>query len=291
MASVTRPAAEDVALTVQDDLDFGERTTLWFDTNAKLVNILLAAFIIVALGWTVYRWIHQGQQAKASRAYAAVLEQLGTAQAAPDDAKRRDALNAAITAADNAIKNYPSTFVGRQAQLLLGNAHYELASLQAGQQSTALNNARDAYQKYITIAREPQEKAVGNIALAHVLQDQLFITQDQKLTRDAENAFKQASDLAKGTYLDAQAKLGLANMYQALENRQGEAEKLYQAVAQERKVEPAPVSTDSKPVTTAEGEQVLTPGQVDEVKTLQKLSYANMANSALNRLPALKVQK
>lgn len=288
MASVREQAVNEPVITAHEDLDLGERTSLWMDSNAKLVNLLLGVLVILALGWTVYRWVHQGRQASASRAYASVLEQFGAAQNEQDEIKHRDALNAAITAADSVIRDYSKQFVGRQAQLLIGNANYELASLPSANGPTALNNARDAYQKYIAICTDPHEKAAGYLALGNVLQDQVFIEKDDKLVPDAENAYKQAMDLGRGSYLEAESKLALANMYTGFENRQGEAEKLYQSVLQDRKVEPRP---EEKAVKTADGEHVLTPEQVGEVKSLVKLSYAERAKRGLDRLPALKVAK
>jgi tetratricopeptide (TPR) repeat protein len=293
LAPVTRQAADEPVITAEEDLDIGERTSLWLDSNAKLVNLFLGILVVLALGWTVYRWIHQGRQANASRAYALVLDQFNTAENEQDEAKRRDSLNAAITAGDTVIKDYPKQFVGRQAQLLVGNANYELASLPSAQGPQALNNAREAYTKYISMADDPQEKAVGNLALGNVLQDQLFITQDNKLVTDAETAYKQAIDLGRGTYVEAEAKLALANMYQAFENRQADAEKLYREVAESRDVKPAPADGSKAPTASAasDTEHTLTPEQMAEVKSFAKMSYAERAKRALDRLPALKVAK
>lgn len=279
---MTRTTAnEEAHIHVQDD--FSERASFWMDKNSKLINGLLIAVVLLVLGWTVYKWFRQGAIEKANQGYGMVLQQFTTAVNEQDETKRRDALNGAITAAESVIRDYPNQQVSRYAQLLLGNAHYKLASMQSGEAGRpAMKNARAAYEKVVNSAKTPLEKAAGHLGLGNVLQDEMFINNDPAMAKQVEDAYKQASDEAKGTYLEAEAKMNLARLYEG-SLRNDDARKLYETVAAENQITPSKETADVKAI-EVEGGRTLTPEQIMEIQSFSRISYAEAAQSALARL-------
>lgn len=282
---MSRTTTREIPATAKVEDDFGDRASLWMENNSKLINGLLLVVVLLALGWTAYRWYRQGTLEKANQAYGQILHQFNTAMGEQDETKRRDALNGAITAAETVIREYPNQEVARKAQLLLGNAHYKLAAIQTGEPGRqAMKNARDAYEKAISVAQDPVERAAGQLALGNVLQDEMFINNEPAMAKQVEDAYKRAIDEAKGTFLEPESKMNLARLYEG-RGQIDQAKTIYQSVVAEHKVEPKMETANVKAIELDEN-RTLTAEQIQELKSFARMSYAEAAQTALKRLAA-----
>lgn len=280
---MSRTATKEVPAATRAEDDFGDRASFWMEENSKLINGLLLVVVLLALGWTAYRWHRQGTLEKANQAYGQILHQFNTAMGEQDETKRRDALNGAITAAETVIREYPDLEVARKAQLLLGNAHYKLAAIQTGEPGRqAMKNARESYEKAISVAQDPVDRAAGQLALGNVLQDEMFINNDPAMAKQVEDAYRRAMDEAKGTFLEPECKMNLARLYEG-RGQIEQSRSIYESVVAEHKVVPNTETANVKPIELDEN-RVLTAEQVQELKSFTRMSYAEAAQMALKRL-------
>jgi len=264
---------------------FGDRAGDWLEDNSKLVNALLVVLILGFVGWYGYKWYRDSAVNKANAAYAGALEQYSSSFGQEDVEKKKDALNGAITAAQTVIQEHSGQHVAIHAQMLLANAYYRLAAIQAGEQGReAMKKSQDAFQKVINSAKSDTERAAGYIGLGNVLQDEMFISENKDMAKQVEDAYKQAMDAGKGTYLEAEAQMNHARLLEGTGRRE-DARKLYEEVAADRKVVPAKEKADVKPLELTAG-QVITAEQVQGLKSFEKWSYAELAQEALKRLDA-----
>lgn len=268
---------------------FGEKLERWYEDNGKWLNVLLIVVLVGIIGYKVYDWMQARSVAKANTAYGLALQRFQMAYQSPDEAKKVDELQGAITAAQQVADEHADMFVGRQAQLMIGNAQYSISETQSGQvQDVAmLEKARDSYQKYINMAAGNSEKATGYIALGNVLENLSFIRSDETLLQEAADAYTQAMSAAEGTYLGAEAKLALARTRSARSapESRADAAKLYEEVAKNREVR-LMTTADADPAgpLKLESGDILSQEQIAEIKNMSEWSQQQVAEDALARL-------
>lgn len=266
---------------------FGEKLETWYDRNGNWLNILMIVILAGVIGYKVYGWMQTRNVASANTAYGLAVYQLQTAQQNPDEKQKIDQLQGAITAAQQVVDEHSDQFVGRQAQLVIGNAQYMIASSDPEQGVKGLERARDSYRAYIDMANTNTEKAAGYIALGNVLENLSFIQSSQQVLQEAETAYTEALSASQGTNLGAEAKLALARTKagRSAEASQVEAAKLFQEVAASRDVR---LVSDAeleatKPI-ELEGGQTLSADEVKDIKNLAAWSQRQLAQDALAQL-------
>lgn len=267
--------------------DVGERIGAWYHKHDKVVQVLVLLVLVGIIGYRVYGKFHADTLARATGDYTKAVAALNSALAETDEAKRKELYATAITEAEQVTKDHSGLYVGRQAQLLLGNAYYYLSAAIATQRTDAADNlkrAREAYERYIAIASTPEERAAGKLALGHALENQMFTSKDVNLSNQAADAYKDVEKLAPNSFLAAEAKLSLGRMYFGVTDKQDEAKKLFEQVAASRKLaEPETPDAKAKPVKDESGEEI-TPAKMNEVREYASLSYAKEAEQALTAL-------
>lgn len=286
---MAKPASEPQKIKASTDLDLTDRAGYWIESNGKLINALVILVLIGLIAWSGYRWYNNGRIASANRDYGIALERMQTALSEEDESKQKDALQGAISSAQVVATDYPNTFVGRKALLLIGNANFRLAEVSGDDRKSQIDAAQEAYRKYLQIAADPLERASANIALGNALENQMFLTRDNQLAIQAENAYKAALASAGDSYLAGEAKLALARLYQVQEGRREQAEQLYAEVAKAHQpaVRQVPEQRRSTEVSEGTEGQGLNAEQVQEVRDMRKMGYSAMAEAAMQRLPAL----
>lgn len=266
---------------------FGEKLENWYDRNGNWLNILVIVILAGVIGYKVYGWMQARNIASANTAYGMAVNQLQMAQQNPDEKQKIDQLQGAITAAQQVVDEHSDQFVGRQAQLVIGNAQYIIASSDPEQGVKGLERARDSYRAYIDMAITNAEKAAGYVALGNVLENLSFIESNQQVLQEAETAYTEALSASQGTNLGAEAKLALARTKagRSAEASQAEAAKLFQEIAASRDVQLVSDAEleGTKPI-QLEGGQSLSVEEVKDIKNLAAWSQRQLAQDALARL-------
>jgi predicted negative regulator of RcsB-dependent stress response len=267
---------------------FGEKLETWYDRNGMWINVVITLALVAVIGYKGYQWVHSRNVAKANAAFATALNHYQAGQQNPDAAKKSDELQGAITAAQQVVSDYSDKFVGRQAQLLIGNAQYAIAVSQSGKEEIShLEKARESYNKYLAMAQTDEERAAGNIAVGNVLENLAFIRSDKKVLQEAVDAYNKAAGLAKGTNLAGEAKLAAALAKSGMNDpaAQADAKKLYAEVAENRPVQM--ISDEAakaiKPIKLDSG-QTLSAEEVAGLKNLAAWSQQQQAKDALAQL-------
>ncbi len=266
---------------------FGEKLEHWYENNNKWLNVLLVVLLAGVIGYKAYNWINARGVAKANTAYGLALNRFQMAYQSQDEAKKVDELGGAITAAQQVAEEYGDKFVGRQAQLMIGNAQYSISLSESGKGIEMLEKARDSYRKYLSMVSTNNEKAAGNIALGNVLENLSFVRSDEKVLQEAADAYKQAMSAGEGTYLGAEAKLALARTQSAISTKEAQenAAKLFEEVAKTRGIQLLSTMKleDVKPVELESGD-TLTPEEIVNLKNMAEWSQHQIADDSLARL-------
>jgi len=267
----------------------GEKLETWYDKNNKWITIVFVVVVAAFVGYRLYDWMHAKNVAKANAAFGQAQQRFDMALQAQEPKDKTDQLQGAITAAEQVVNDYSDKFVGLQAQLLIGNAQYQLANEQPGEQGVAnLEKARESYQKYLAMASEPMEQATGKIAVGNVLENLAFIRSDEKLLEEAIASYRDAAKNAEGSYLGAEANLFLARALESSKDaeRRAEAKKILDEVAKDRQLadnkKPA-AGTEDKTITLTSG-QTLSADQVAELKSQAEWSQHYVATEELSQL-------
>lgn len=272
-------------MVVEDS--FSEKLQLWYEENGKWLNVLLIVVLVGIVGYKLYDWMQVRNVAKANTAYGLALNRFQMAYQNPDEAKKVDELQGAITAAQQVADEHSGEFVGRQAQLMIGNAQYSISETKSGQDVQMLEKARESYLKYIKMASSNSEKAAGHIALGNVLENLSFIRSDEKLLQEAADAYNQAMSAAEGTYLGAEAKLALARTMSARNapDAHANAVKLYEDVAQNREVQlMSAAELEAVEPLKLESGSTLEKEEIAGIKNMRNWSQQQAAEDALARL-------
>jgi tetratricopeptide (TPR) repeat protein len=231
--------------------DFLDQVGLWYHRNAKWIQWVVFAAIIAFIGVRLYDQYAETKAAKATAELGKAQSMLASALVERSDSKRKELFATAISEAERLAREYGNSFHGRQALLLLGNAHYYYSLALANQKSEASEQrklARQAYEKFIAAAATPEEKATGQLALGNVLENELFASRDMALLKQAADAYNEVIKLVPESYLAAEAKLALARMYQPVPDKRSEAERLLTQVTESRsKLMQSPSSSSKSP--------------------------------------------
>lgn len=266
---------------------FGEKLEIWYDRNGNWINILLIVVLAGIIGYKVYDWVQTRNVARANTDFGIALNQFQMAQQSPDEAQKIDQLQGAITAAQQVVDEHRDQFVGRQAQLMIGNAQYTIATIDEKEGVKALERARDSYRAYIDIAETTLEKAAGQLALGNILENLSFIQSSQQTLQQAAAAYSEAVSAAEGTHLGAEAKIGLARVNGAINSPESkaQAEKLLIEVVDNRDAQLLSEAElqGVKPVELQSG-QVLSVEEVTAIKNLQAWSHKQIARDALTQM-------
>ena len=269
--------------------DLGDKLQVWYEKNSTLITTLLVIVVAVFGGyrlWDVYR---TNKLTKISEDYGRVVQDYNAAVAEKDDAKRVGMLSSVTSESERLAAEYPSEFAGRSALLMLGNIQTfnALSKLDKPEECISyLKSARDAYDRYVNTATNPAEKAAGQVAVANTLENLAFRTRDANVTKEAVDMYNAAAKTApENSYVAAEAKLGLARLYQNQTGKQEEARKEYTEVAAMRK--PAlSIDAKEKPYKTDDGREV-SPEDLAKLRKLYNFSYAAEAERQLSLMKGL----
>lgn len=267
---------------------FGEKLETWYDRNGLLINGVIIVALVAVIGYKGYQWMHQRGVARANAAFATALNHYQQGLHNPEEAKKQDELNGAVTAAQQVVNEYSDKFVGRQAQLLIGNAQYAIAMSKGGRDVETLKKALDSFKKYTSLAHDDFERATGHIAEGNVSENLAFVQDDQKVLEEAIASYKKAADLAGDSALGGEARLAAARAQTGIKNDPAatdDARKMLEHVAQNRPVQLVSEETLKaiKPVEMASG-MILASEQVSDIRNMVEWSQQQHAKDALAQL-------
>ncbi|NLD61170.1 tetratricopeptide repeat protein [Candidatus Sumerlaeota bacterium] len=277
----------------QDELkDFSEHIAEWFQNHSKSLGTVLTVLLCVFAAYMVFNRWQDSRTAAASAEYAELVKSYNEAVMAPAD-KLKEKVNATVLAATELIDEYGDMPVGRNARLLKGNVrYYEALSLDPAQidnetsiteftarRDAAFKEARasfdDAYASSITSV----DKAEARLALAQTQESMAFLNNDKQLVSDAINNYKSIIELVPGSWLSAEAALGLGRMMQAQVGKQKEAVALYAGVAKDRAL-PAPKTEDNARLPKDSKGNEIPASLITELRQREKVSYQAVAKKA-----------
>jgi hypothetical protein len=261
--------------------DVGDRLASFYERHSTAITVALAMLLIAIIAWKGYGKFAANRLERINAEMGNILQNLHAAMAATDEAKRKELFQTTIADAERIARDYPSLPIGREAQLLAGNAQYYFGDMKA---------AQDAYQKYLSMALTPMEKATGQLAMGHTLENLLVRTKNLNLGPQAENAYKEVSRLAPGTYLDAEARFALARYYQNQAGRQNEARRIYESIIADRKLADLKTDPNEKPVKLESGKE-MTPEELNRLRGFTQTSYHDLSRQAIEALRALPTGK
>ena len=124
---------------------FGEKMEVWYDRNGKWLNIVLGVVVVGVLGWVLMGTFRDRAQNAGNVDFRKAVIQYEMGLMAPEEAEKIDQIQGSITAAQEVADKHADKFVGRQAQLLIGNAHYNIALVQTGEGVDALGVGEHGY--------------------------------------------------------------------------------------------------------------------------------------------------
>lgn len=267
--------------------DIFDRLALWYHRNGKWIQWVVIAALVLFIGTRLYRQYQETRFARATADLGKAQNALASALMENSENKRKELFATAITEAERLVKDYGTSFHGREALLLLGNAHYYYSLALANQKSEAAAErkaAREAFEKLISIAKSPEEKAAAYLALGNVLENELFATRDMTLLKQAADYYSEVKKLAPGTYLAAEADLALARMYQPVSDKRDEAERTLSELIKARAVASETQPQSSEKETKQVKFKALAPEKARELQNLEKLTYAAQAKDLLASL-------
>ncbi|MGB9690701.1 MAG: hypothetical protein ACPL7D_00870 [Candidatus Sumerlaeaceae bacterium] len=276
--------------------DLFDRLTLWYHRNANWVQWVVIVALVLFIGTKLYDRYQETQNAKATAELGKAQGLLASALAEKSENKRKELFASAVTEADRLAKEYGKGFHGREALLLLGNAHYYYSLALANQRAEAAEErklARQTFEKLASVAKTPEEKAAAYLALGNVLENELFATRDMSLLKQAADYYTQVAKLVPDSYLAAEARLALARMYQPVSDKRNEAQRLLKEVAETR----TKVSEDTDIAKKAPSETKQTkpknidPEKAKEFQQFEKFSYAAESMRLLNSLKGFEPTK
>jgi predicted negative regulator of RcsB-dependent stress response len=271
--------------------DIGEKLSAWYERNQRMVTTLLAVLLVALVGWKVYdRW-HDSRLATANIRYGTILTNYQTAIGQTEEKERKELFNTVLTEAERFIDQYGRLEIAEAVQLIRGNAHYYLAATYANDATQAKperQKALEAFQKYLSMADTNQEKAVAQLAIGNVLENQLFTEKNVDLQRDVLTAYDEAIRLGKGTYLESEAKMAKGRLLTALEGRQDDAKRLFAEVA-DSSTTSAVVEAQPTPALRREltPEEKIAEENARKINKLMEVSYASQAEQALKRIDGM----
>jgi hypothetical protein len=180
--------------------------------------------------------------------------------------------------------------VGRAAQMALGNAHYYQAAAMATKSADfekELKSARDAFEKYITMAQNPLERAAGKLALGNVLENQVLVTKDTaKIGTEARKAYSDAAEAAPGSYIAAEARMANARLAANQAGQQETARRLFEQVASDRRLPEVDPKNQAKGFKDSRGNEV-TAEEAERMRRFEDLSIAAEAEKSMRILRSL----
>lgn len=218
--------------------DVFDRLGLWYQRHARWIQWVVIVALVAFVGTKLYDRYSETQAARRTAELGKLQTTLVGALLEKDANKRKELFATAIADAERLSKEWGASFHGRQALLLLANAHYYYSLALANDKTEAATErkqARAAFERFIAGASTAEEKATGYLGLGNVLENDLFATRDLALLKEAENAYNEAAKLAPNTYIEAEARLALARMYQPVSDKRSEAERALARVVESRK--------------------------------------------------------
>ncbi|MBX7246569.1 MAG: tetratricopeptide repeat protein [Candidatus Sumerlaeaceae bacterium] len=267
-----------------DDLeDIGEAIAGWYRKNSTWVTSVLFVALAAFIGWKVYDKLHHDKLAVVSAEYGKMLENFNRAVIEKDPAKRKELFATAATDAQRIAKDYANLPLGTEAYLMEGNAYYTqaLTSESRGEDTQQLyKKAIEAFDRYTVLVKTPEEKAVGQLAIANANESLGFITsKDLTVAKNALDNYTAVIKAVPGTAIAAEAQLGKARLLQAQVGKEAEALAELGKVAAERKVPEVKDDAALKSVRDDKGLEVDV-AEAKDIKTFADFSYAYQARKA-----------
>jgi len=275
--------------------DVFDRLTLWYHRNSGWVVWLVLVVLLAFVGSRLYGFYKQASDARATAELGKVQVSLSEALSEKNEQKRKELFATAIADADR-LSQTLSGFHQRQALLLLGNAHYYYSLALANQKSEAAEErklARQAFEKLNGLAKTPEEKATASLALANVLENELFATRDLALLKQAADYYTDVTKLVPDSYLAAEARLALARMYQPVSDKRDEAERALAQVIESRSKASAATSenAENQGNSKASRPKYIDPEVAQDLRDFAQLSYVAEAKRLLSSLKGFEPAK
>lgn len=276
--------------------DLFDRLALWYHRNANWIQWVVIVALVLFIGTKLYERYQESQNAKATTELGKAQNALTSALIEKSENKRKELFATAIAEAERLTNEYGNSFHGREALLLLGNAHYYYSLALANQKNEAADErklARQTFEKLAGIAKTPEEKAAAYLALGNVLENELFATRDMSLLKQAADYYTQVTKLVPDSFLAAEARLALARMYQPVSDKRNEAERLLKEVADQRTTLMNETDLAKKAETDNKQPKVknIAPEKALEFQHFEQLSYAAEAKRLLNSLKGFEPAK
>ncbi len=255
-----------------------EKALVWFRTNwpKLLLGLLLiigVILLIVKMGST--------QEKKMAESTAMMNEALGQYQRLEyisDTAERQKLKDTIVATVDNLRSQYSGSELVDDAVYLLGATYYQLGQF---------SDAQKAYNEYLSLAKDDEARARGEIALGYAAENESFWLKDKAKQLENLNAalnhFTKATSYAtKGSHLYYYALLGVARINE-LTGKDEEAIKLYEQVKKER---PATTTADGDKAADEKADPMMDFFSKQITDAEKAMSYAATADMRLQRLKA-----
>ena len=204
------------------------------ETIHRLKYVILAAILIiiaVAVAWR-YVDVRRGERLIAlNQAVTETIQDFHQLESLTEPEERQEAAASLVETLEEVIQTHgTSQPLGRFALYLKGMTHYSVDEF---------GPARSAFNQYLAEARNDEESARGEIALAYAYENEGFFPADPESQRSlldlAQNHYLRASGIARQPhpYLHYYAVLGQARVHEAIGENQ-EALDLYRQILEER---------------------------------------------------------
>ena len=269
-------------------LETGERILEYLDLHrTKILTIVLVVAALV-LAARVSVSLASRRAERVSGELNKVYGQYQQTLLATEADERAEAFATLIGQCDDLIAGHASSFAGREA-LYIKSVCYRLQEDD--------EKAAAAIEEYLGRAKNKQEQAKGQLALAGIREDQFFRDRENKnLAEQAKTAYEQARQLAAEkpaagpTALAAEAMMGLARLHEQL-GELDKAKELYKKLVETRAFDEDKEAQDDE-----EEDQPGQPSRETQAKmfresmkrTLRQFAYKQTAEERLERLEALK---
>ena len=274
----------------QDEFkDFSEHIAEWFQNHSTAIGTVITAGLVIFAAYMLYGNWTAKRELQASAEYTELIKNYSAALNTPEE-NLKEKVNTTVLAADRIIENYGNMPVARNARLLKGNVrYYEALALDPAKidnptsaaefmtrRDEAFKAAREAFDQALASAVLPADKAEARLALAQAQESLAFLNNDKQLVADAIGNYTAAATLQPGTWLAAEAALGLGRMMQAQKGKEKEAADLYASVAKDRALPEMKPEEGSRAPKDAKGNEV-PQDVVNELRNRSKISYQALA--------------
>jgi tetratricopeptide (TPR) repeat protein len=195
---------------------------IWNEYRTPLVGGVLALLAILLVATQVSQSRATKQHDATTRLVTAAQRYMTVVLTPEVTAEQAESvLSDAIAICDQLRVDYPGIPQSHRAAYIAGNCFYERALHSLGPEGTPravelVDQAFNRYNAYLDEATVDVDRAEALIAIASCLENRSFFTGDVEAMKSAVNQLREAARLGKGTYLEAQALIGVGRCQESL---------------------------------------------------------------------------